>query len=210
MTLAALLLKAPHVGKVKTRLARSIGSARAADVYRALVEHQLTQIPNDWHTAVHYAPPQAESEMRAWLKPFLLNEHEFVAQPNGDLGVRLLAAMDHGFASGAECVFFLGGDCPGLTQIYLEEAKTSLKEKDMVIAPAVDGGYVLLGLRKPVTSIFEKIPWSSVTVFETTLQRARVARLAFHCLPPLEDVDDLRSYERQCATTEVLRQADQN
>ena len=58
--------------------------------------------------------------------------------------------MDHGFASGADFVFFLGGDCPGLTCSYLEEAEAVLVETDMVIASARDGGYVLLGLRKPI------------------------------------------------------------
>jgi glycosyltransferase A (GT-A) superfamily protein (DUF2064 family) len=107
--------------------------------------------------------------------------------------------MHHGFASGAACVFCLGGDCPGLTQSYLEEAEAALGETDMIIAPACDGGYVLLGLKKPTASIFEGIPWSSETVFAVTLRAAIAAGLSFRCLPPLEDVDDFESYERQRA-----------
>ena len=74
----------------------------------------------------------------------------------------------------------------------------------MIIVPARDGGYVLLGLRKPMASIFEGIPWSSETVFATTLQAAITAGLSFRCLPPLEDVDDLESYERQRALVRNL------
>ena len=198
MTEAALLLKAPRAGEVKTRLARSVGAERATRIYRALVEHQLAQIPANWRTVIHFSPSDAEAEMRSWLEKFSL--HQFLPQPNGDLGPRLISAMDHGFASGADRVFFLGGDCPGLTHGYLEEAEAALVETDMIIASARDGGYVLLGLRKPTASIFEGIPWSSETVFAATLRAAIAAGLSFRCLPPLEDVDDLESYERQRAT----------
>ncbi len=198
MTEAALILKAPRAGQVKTRLARSVGAERATRIYRALVEHQLAQIPANWRTVIYFAPSGAEAEMRSWLEKFPLNQ--FLPQPNGDLGSRLISAMNHGFASGADCVFFLGGDCPGLTRSYLEEAEAALAETDMIIAPARDGGYVLLGLRKPMASIFEGIPWSSETVFAATLRTAIAAGISFRCLPPLEDVDDLESYERQRAT----------
>jgi rSAM/selenodomain-associated transferase 1 len=205
VTQAALILKAPRVGEVKTRLARSMGAERATRIYRALVEHQLAQIPASWRTVIHFAPSDAEAEMHSWLgEKFPLNRPVFVPQPNGDLGSRLISAMDHGFASGADFVFFLGGDCPGLTCSYLEEAEDTLVETDMVIASARDGGYVLLGLRKPMASIFEGISWSSETVFATTLRLASAAGLSFRCLPPLEDVDDLESYERQRMTVRNL------
>ena len=197
MTNVALILKAPRPGEVKTRLANSIGAERATQVYRALVEHQLAQIPASWHIALHYAPSDAEAEMRTWLESLCPRATDFVAQPDGDLGVRLISAMDHGFASGADLVFFLGGDCPGITRSYLEEAEAALAESDMVIAGALDGGYVLLGLRRPMAAVFEGIPWSSDAVFAATLGQARAAGLSYRCLSPLEDIDDLESYERQ-------------
>jgi uncharacterized protein len=185
------------VGQVKTRLARSIGTERATRVYRALVEHQLTQIPKSWRIAIHFAPSDAEIEMRRWLERHSPRRPDFIPQPDGDLGVRLISAMHHGFATGADLLFFAGGDCPGLTCSYLEEAETTLAKTDMVIAGALDGGYVLLGLRRPMASIFERIPWSSNAVFAATLAQARGAGLSCHCLSPLEDIDDLESYERQ-------------
>jgi uncharacterized protein len=199
VTQAALLLKTPREGEVKTRLARSIGADRATRIYRALVEHQLAQIPQTWQTAIHYTPSDTGDEMRSWLARFSRNRYQFVPQPNGDLGSRLISAMDHGFASGADLVFFLGGDCPGLTRSYLKEAEAALVEMDMIVAPALDGGYVLLGLRKSISSIFQEIQWSSETVLAETLRRAIDAGLSFHCLAPLEDVDDFESYERQRA-----------
>jgi uncharacterized protein len=197
VTNVALILKAPRLGEVKTRLASSIGAERATRVYRLLVEHQLAQIPASWRVAIHFAPSDAEAEMRTWLESLSRQSTDFVAQPDGDLGVRLISAMNYGFASGADQVLFLGGDCPGITRNYLEEAEAALAESDMVIAEALDGGYVLLGLRRPIAAVFEVIPWSSEAVFATTLGRARAAGLSYQCLSPLEDIDDLESYERQ-------------
>ena len=202
MTNVALILKAPRPGEVKTRLASSIGAEPATRVYRALVEYQLAQIPASWRITIHYTPSDAEAEMRTWLGSLSPRTIEFIPQPGGDLGARLISAMDHGFASGADLVFFLGGDCPGTTGSYLEEAETTLAQADMVIAGALDGGYVLLGLRKPVAALFEEIPWSSDAVFDATLRQAHAAGLSYHCLSPLEDIDDLESYERQRTSLE--------
>ena len=126
MTNVALILKATRPGEVKTRLASSIGTQRATRVYRVLVEHQLAQIPASWRIAIHFAPSDAEAEMRTWLESLSPRGTDFVAQPDGDLGVRLISAMDYGFALGADLVFFLGGDCPGITRSYLEEAEAAL------------------------------------------------------------------------------------
>ena len=207
MTNVALMLKAPRAGRVKTRLASSIGSESATRIYRALVEHQLAQIPASWCVVIHFAPSDAEAEMRTWLEGLSRRTIEFIPQPGGDLGVRLISAMDYGFASGADLVFFLGGDCPGTTCGYLKEAEAALAKTDMVIAGALDGGYVLLGLRKPTAAVFEAIPWSSDSVFSATLGRARAAGLTYECLSSLEDVDDLESYERQRATIQDLVRA---
>jgi uncharacterized protein len=204
VTNVALILKAPRSGEVKTRLARSIGAERATRVYCALVEHQLAQIPASWHIAIHFAPADSEAEMRKWLERLSPRGTHFIPQPDGDLGVRLISAMDHGFSSGADSVFFLGGDCPGTTCSYLEEAEQALAATDMVIGAALDGGYVLLGLRKPVAAVFQGIPWSSETVFAATLGQAQAAGLAYQCLSPLEDIDDLASYERQRMTIQDL------
>jgi rSAM/selenodomain-associated transferase 1 len=204
VTNVALILKAPRPGEVKTRLASSIGVERAAGVYRALVGHQLAEIPASWRIVIHFAPSDAEAEMRTWLESLSRRGTNFIPQPDGDLGVRLTAAMDHGFASGADSVFFLGGDCPGTTCSYLEEAEAALAKTDMVITGALDGGYVLLGLRKPMAAVFEAIPWSSEAVFAATLGQARAAGLSYQCLSPLEDIDDLESYQRQCMIAPAL------
>jgi rSAM/selenodomain-associated transferase 1 len=189
---------------VKTRLASSIGVERAAGVYRTLVEHQLAEIPQAGASSFT-TPSDAEPNAHGW-KGFRV-EGPISFRNRRRLGVRLTAAMDHGFASGADPGLFLGGDCPGTTCSYLEEAEAALAKTDMVITGALDGGYVLLGLWKPMAAVFEAIPWSSGSVFSATLSRARAAGLTYECLSSLEDVDDLESYERQRKTIQDLVRA---
>ncbi len=186
------LLKAPWPGSVKTRLAAAIGVEAAAAIYRRLVEHQMAAVPPRWPVEVHFAPAEARDEMRAWLG----NAATFVPQVNGDLGNRLIAATDGAFRRGATRLLVVGGDCPGLGASILEDAAERLCESDMVIGPAVDGGYYLLGLRTPQPSLFQAIPWSTPAVFPATLAQARASRLSVAILRELEDVDDIASWER--------------
>ena len=114
MKVICMILKAPRVGAVKTRLAREIGVERATSIYRAMVEHQAKAIPQGWNVSVHFSPPDAREEMEAWLKRSLPASTRFVPQCDGDLGRRLGAAVRSEFQSGAERVFLVGGDCPGI------------------------------------------------------------------------------------------------
>ena len=99
MKVICMMLKAPRVGTVKTRLAREIGVERATLAYRAMVEHQARAIPPGWNISVHFSPPDAGEEMEAWLKPTLPASARFVPQCDGDLGRRLAAAVRSDAAS---------------------------------------------------------------------------------------------------------------
>ncbi len=191
-----LMLKAPRPGSVKTRLAQDLGAAEAAAVYREMVEIQLTEVPETWAVEVHFSPANSEAEMRAWLAGLLRRDARFFPQPEGDLGARLSAALSGALARGAGTVLFAGGDCPDLTRARLEEAATFREAEDVVIIPAHDGGYVLIGLRTAHISVFEDIAWSTSAVFVQTLARVVAAGLRHRALPPLEDVDDLESWRR--------------
>jgi len=190
---AALMLKAPIPGKVKTRLAVDIGEDEAAGVYQQLVEHQLTQIPSEWKITIHFAPENQEPLMLNWLGPLLPEDAEFIPQVPGDLGVRISAAVCHGLQSGAEGVALIGGDCPGLTSGILEAAAMSI---GTVIGPAIDGGYVLLLLRQHDPSLFTNIDWSTEHVLAQTTSALDRLGWNYHLLEPLEDVDDLASWMR--------------
>ena len=187
------MLKAPRAGMVKTRLAHSLGAPAATAIYRQLVEHQLRELPPTWPLEIHFAPAEAAADMRAWLG----SRPHYEAQQGDDLGARLLAATASAFGRGARRVIVIGGDCPGLTRDLLEAAAAAAASADVVLGPAADGGYYLIGLRGPQPMLFTDIPWSTPDVFAITCQRVRAAGLALATLPVREDVDDLATWQRQ-------------
>lgn len=188
----ALMLKAPRHGQVKTRLAHTIGTDDATRIYRRLVEHQITQIPREWSTHIHFAPLDAEDEMRSWLG----TAHSYSPQPDGDLGDRLAFAMHLHFARDLTPLIFLGGDCPYLTTSHFTEVMRHLIKTDAVLIPALDGGYCLFALRQSVDRVFSAITWNSDAVADETRERLREERITWEELPGLEDVDDEASWAR--------------
>jgi rSAM/selenodomain-associated transferase 1 len=198
-----LIVKAPRLGEVKTRLAQGIGTEHAAAIYRTLVEHQIGEIPSGWEIVVYFAPATAQREMEHWLKPYLGNGVRFLPQVDGDLGQRLAKVVDTEFARGSDRIFLIGGDCPGLSRDYFGQADTALDFNDVVIGPAHDGGYVLLGLKRSTErleaslALFTGIAWSSPAVLEQTLSAASKNRLSVHLLHPLADIDDVTSLKDQ-------------
>ena len=114
-------------------------------------------------------------------------------QPEGDLGARMLAAT----AAGNGPVLVIGTDCPALTELHLRGAANALREgNDVVIIPAEDGGYVLIGTRKPQPAIFADIAWGTNTVLADTRTRVIEQRLMLTEQPPLWDVDTEAEYAR--------------
>ncbi|MEW6351772.1 MAG: TIGR04283 family arsenosugar biosynthesis glycosyltransferase [Thermodesulfobacteriota bacterium] len=134
-------------------------------------------------------------ELRAWLG----RDMDLVAQGDGDLGGRMMRAFSEGFARGFDRVVVIGSDCPGVSSRIVRSALKALDHKDLVIGPALDGGYYLIGARSVWPSIFEGIPWGSGDVFSTTMEQAARIPLSVEVLEPLQDVDraeDLAAYER--------------
>lgn len=194
-TLVMTFLKAPRPGTVKTRLGRDIGMEEATLVYRGLAEQQLRRIPADFRTEVHYAPRGAAGEMRAWLGPQVACR----AQSGPDLGARMSNAFARGFQRGYRAIIAIGSDCPGLDAACLRQAAGQLAKVDVVLGPAVDGGYYLIGLRSPAPSLFEGIEWSTATVLATTLVRIQECGLSHALLEEKDDIDDLAALRRHLA-----------
>ena len=203
-----LLLKAPRLGEVKTRLAAALGPARALAIYRQLAERQVRALPPVWPVTIHFTPADATTaaEMGAWLTPLRHAESPHSAptyypQPDGDLGVRLTAAFAHAFAAGAPSVIALGGDCPSLDSALLHRAADALAQPgtDAILGPAADGGYYLIGLRAPRAELFADIAWSTPAVLTETRARLRTARLRTIELPVLHDLDDAHDWHRAVA-----------
>jgi rSAM/selenodomain-associated transferase 1 len=194
------MLKAPQAGSVKTRLASDLGPEKACAVYRSLVEHQW-RLLSGLSCEIHYAPADSLVQMQGWLGA----EPRYVAQGEGDLGDRLESAMMTAFQRGAHQVVLIGGDCPDVTGSLIEEAGRLLQSHDVVIGPAADGGYYLLGMNAPEKGLFKCIDWSTERVFSQTM--TCVIELGLSCahLPVLSDVDDLASFDDARARHAFLR-----
>lgn len=172
---------------MKTRLAEKIGASAACDAYQKLVRVVLNRIDSIRDVQLRYSPDDAQSEVHPWLR----GSWTLSAQGSGDLGERLTRAFAESFADGARRVVIIGSDCPWLSDGDIKEAWNDLETHDLVLGPARDGGYWLVGLREPKPELFSGISWSTGTVLEQTLEHARVRGLRFHLLRELRDVDTL-------------------
>ena len=194
-----IFVKNNEPGKVKTRLAKTLGESRALEVHREL-QHQTEQavrfLTSD--KMVYYSDYVPE-ENPLWPQE---RYHHFVQKGTG-LGERMSNAFEELFDKGYEKVCIIGSDCPYITQDILENAFNRLLETDVVIGPSRDGGYYLLGLVEPREELFEDINWGGSQVFDKTIQKLISQDMIWYELPILEDVDtedDLdryRLYTRQ-------------
>ncbi len=179
--------RAPRPGQVKTRLAADIGSDAALDIYRALGSRVVDQITSVSSIAVWYEPPDAEEEMRAWL-----GDLRFEAQPEGDLGARLTHAFAAHFAAHpGEPAIAVGADAPDVDAAAIETAGNALRSTEVVLGPANDGGYYLIGLARPLPELFEAMPWGTEEVLDATCAACDRMRITPALLPVLRDVDRL-------------------
>jgi uncharacterized protein len=191
-TAALLMLKAPRAGFVKTRLAAGIGADEARAAYVAMAEKLIREIPIPWTKVVHFAPADGAQEMKAWLGNGCL----YAPQGEGDLGARMGVALRAAWAAGFARAVLLGGDCPWITRELLLRAEQELAACDLVIGPATDGGYYLLGMNAGVNPPFESIEWSTERVLAQTLALAVKDGARTFLLPELEDVDDAAAWQR--------------
>ena len=179
-----IFLKAPRLGEVKTRLAKALGRERARDAYRQLVDTLLRNLRKLPDVELCYTPADAKDEITPWLQP----GWTAVPQTTGDLGARLTDAFNRG-------AVIIGSDCPYVTAKDIREAFEALRTCDLVVGPATDGGYWLIGLRQPQPSLFTNIPWSTENVLAETLARAKTAGLKIHLLRLLADIDTAEDWE---------------
>ncbi len=121
----------------------------------------------------------------------------FVAQPDGDFGSRLRATVDAGFATGATHVVLIGMDSPTLPTAYVEACFAGLRDRDdATIVPAYDGGWIALGLRRPLGHALDGIAWSMPTTLDATIGALNRAGFSVVSQPPWYDVDDAESLQQ--------------
>lgn len=184
-----MFAKAPRPGEAKTRLCPPLAPTDAAALAAGFLLDTVEASARVPGVSVHllFSPPDAAAELRQLLdpRPVLLEP-----QAAGDLGTRLLHAFRHHCAPGASVVA-IGSDTPDLPTSRIEQAFHELEADrgDVVLGPAPDGGYYLIGARVAHPSLFEGIPWSSGDVLSLTLARAREHGLRCRLLEAWEDVD---------------------
>jgi uncharacterized protein len=191
-----VFVKAPRVGTVKTRLAQSIGAPAACAAYRQLVEVLLERLRSLPQGELRFTPDDAIDDVRPWLK----SGWTYKPQGPGALGDRLQNAFAESFDNGAQAVVIIGSDCPSVTTEDIRRAWAALLSHDVVLGPAADGGYWLIGLRQPRPELFEGISWSRDRVFADTIARAHDAGLSVDVLRELEDVDTQEDWRRFLAS----------
>lgn len=195
--------KAPVAGEVKTRLSGMLGARGAARLYASMVRHVLSMLADC-----------ALSPVQLWCAPD--SQHPFFSscrrefsvrlksQAQGDLGQRMHRAFQFTLKS-SPYALLIGTDVPELTGNMIKRSLLALKSgKDAVFIPAFDGGYVLVGLRKPVRGLFSGIQWGSEDVMKETRERLRKHNMDWLELPPCGDIDtekDLKRIKRDASVT---------
>jgi hypothetical protein len=194
-----VIAKEPVPGVVKTRLAPMLGADGAARVAAAMLADTLAVVAQvDAEPWVCFAPPNARTRM-AHLAPGC----GLLAQVEGDLGDRLAACFAALLGGGAERVVIVAADTPHVPRATYQAAFALLDQVDVVLGPAVDGGYYLVGAKAALPELFVGVPMGTDAVLQVTIQRAVHRRLRIGTVPMLRDLDRLEDLRAALAAGEL-------
>lgn len=179
----------PEPGKTKTRLIPALGAQGAATLQRQMTEHTLLQVRElqSFHplsVEVRFAGGDL-SLMQNWLGSDLI----YQPQGKGDLGSRMARSLSCAFQESVDRAAIVGTDCPGLNAHFIADAFSQLHAHDLVLGPAIDGGYYLISLRCFIGELFSGIDWGTAQVLQQTVDIAKQLDLSVAYLPRLADVD---------------------
>jgi rSAM/selenodomain-associated transferase 2/rSAM/selenodomain-associated transferase 1 len=179
----------PEPEKTKTRLIPVLGSEGAAELHRQMAEHTLKRARELERCRLVSFEVRYDGGSRSLMEQWLGAEISFSHQGKGDLGARMARAFHEAFQAGMNRVVIAGTDCPGLTTDLMQKAFEALRQTDVVIGPANDGGYYLIGLRKAISQLFLDMPWGTEDLLERTIRVAKDLGLSVLLLEPLDDID---------------------
>ena len=184
MVALAIFARPPVPGRVKTRLIPELGAEGAARVYRYCLKHALA------------VAQDSQLEHRVYLSEAgqddLFDQRNCVLQQGEDLGARMLRAFREILDDHADGAIVIGSDCLDLHHDHLHQAVRALIDHDLVLLPAADGGYALIGCRRAEPTLFAEIDWSSARVLTQTLARARSLDYRVCLLETVRDIDTLQ------------------
>jgi len=198
-TVVALFVRVPVPGRVKTRLASHFGADAACGLYRAMVADILSNIIACGYPIYLFHDGKDGSEPP---EEWIVASSRVIPQDGDSIGERMAAAFERCFAEDIEQVVLVGSDIPGLDNRVICQASKALESNDVAIAPAADGGYCLIAMKRGSyrPDVFQDVPWSSDQVLLATLERCRNCNLGVTLLKTLQDIDtieDLKAYCRE-------------
>jgi rSAM/selenodomain-associated transferase 1 len=196
--LLLIFTRNPELGKAKTRLAKTVGDETALEIYKFLLKKTRdvsSKVTSD--KAVYYSVKVRENDI--WDSS-IYQKHQQVGE---DLGVRMLNAFKNGFEAGYEKVMIIGSDLYDLTSENIETAFKGLDNNDIVLGPAEDGGYYLLGMNSLHSTIFKNKNWGTATVRKDTLSDLKDKKVFL--LDELNDVDVFEDIEHHPAFQQFLK-----
>jgi rSAM/selenodomain-associated transferase 1 len=190
-----IFIKYPAAGMVKSRLALDLGEKRAAEIYRQLAETVVANVTprpaeNAYDVILCCAPDAAEQAFKEWFPCHGL----FSPQQGSDLGERMSNAFLHAFDIGYTKALLIGSDCPDLSPEILAQGFALLDAHNIVLGPAHDGGYYLIGLRRLEPGLFCGMDWGTERVLQQTLDKISDAGLTVALLPQLRDIDRIEDF----------------
>lgn len=196
-TTLIVFARVPRHGTVKTRVAARVGPARALEVHRELLVATLRALgpvpggaPGGLERELCIDGDDVAGECAALAQA---HGYRLTRQPGGDLGERMADVLEARLAA-HRLPIVVGSDCPVLRASDVAEAIEALRAHDAVLAPARDGGYALVGVRRPLRAMFDGIVWSTTGVLEQTRARLRGAGASWHELRTVSDVDTWDDY----------------
>lgn len=187
-TAIMLFARVPVAGLVKTRLIPALGADGACRLHRAMLQRSLEALAQT-----------TAAERQLWLAGDSRDQAADIAQPSdglhvhwqqgADIGERMAQAFQQNFRAGMGRIVVAGSDCPQLTVDHYEQVLEALERHDAVLIPALDGGYVLLGLSRWDAALFVDVPWGTAAVLRTTVARLESLGWRWCALPGLPDID---------------------
>ncbi len=197
-----IFAREPVSGRVKTRLAEGTDAETAAAVYSALLEHTIETARA---TGIEVMISLAGEPTSGWAAGL---EIPFEVQSGGDLGVRMSECFEHRFSKGHDRVVIIGSDNAHLQPDHIRSAFAALEDEPVVLGPAEDGGYWLVGQRSPGVDLFTDVPWSSSNTLEVTIMRLKklgVRWKELETLPDIDNAEDLQGAIKDPRVSEHLR-----
>lgn len=189
--LLMIFTKNPELGKCKTRLASTIGNEAALQVYEQLLDYTVDFAKKVNAEKYVYYSKDIQNNDR-WDESVFDKK----IQVEGNLGVKMATAFKENFDSGFEKIVIIGSDCAEISEEDIQNAFQALDESEVVIGPAIDGGYYLLGMRTFIPSLFQDKSWSTPDLINETISTLKKQHISFSLLKEKSDIDFEEDLER--------------